>query len=170
MRENGLDFRYILLESYDVDSIDEQRQKEQIWIDRLKPDLNSKRAYSTEEDYKNMRKQYRDNNPEKVKKHKQDYYKKYKEEIKIKKKQYREDNKDHCLELQRESYHRTKDLESRKSKYIEKYRERRLITNKMKVTCECEEVVTKTNLKRHMKSAKHVKKINLYYLNQLPLC
>ena len=53
MREKGLNnFKYVQVASCMVESIDEQRQFEQHWIDELKPTLNEIKAYATEEDYR----------------------------------------------------------------------------------------------------------------------
>ena len=45
MREYGYKFKYVLLEAKDVKNCDEKRKLEQEYIDKLKPSLNSARAY-----------------------------------------------------------------------------------------------------------------------------
>ena len=42
-------FQYVMLESCMVNSNDEKRMREQKWIDELKPSLNMRRAFSSEE-------------------------------------------------------------------------------------------------------------------------
>ncbi len=79
MRVNGLDFRYVLLQSYEVSSRDEKRKWEQHHIDLLNPNLNKIRAYNTPEDNKRMLKQYKEE---------------HKNEKRIADKNWRENNKD----------------------------------------------------------------------------
>ena len=51
MRDKGLNnFKYVQVASCVVESIDEQRQFEQHWIDESKPTLNTIKAFATEED------------------------------------------------------------------------------------------------------------------------
>jgi hypothetical protein len=60
MREKGVShFRYCLLGSCMVRNKDQQRLYEQTWIDRLQPTLNMCRAYRTEEQNKQQRKEYK---------------------------------------------------------------------------------------------------------------
>lgn len=50
MKENGTDFKYVLLESADVSNTDEKHLLEQKHIDLLHPNLNSNRAHTSKED------------------------------------------------------------------------------------------------------------------------
>ena len=60
IREKGPnDFKYVQVASCMVENIDEQRQFEQEWINELTPTLNTRRAFSTEEDFKATQKIYR---------------------------------------------------------------------------------------------------------------
>ena len=72
MIEKGVNnFEYCMLGSCMVSNKDEQRMFEQSYIDRLKPILNMYRAYSTEDDYKQKKKEYKQK-PE-VKQKKKEY-------------------------------------------------------------------------------------------------
>ena len=59
MREKGVNnFEYCMLGSCIVSDKDQQRMFEQTYIERLKPTLNTNRAYSTEDDYKQKQREY----------------------------------------------------------------------------------------------------------------
>ena len=68
----------------------ELRQYEQGYLDKYKPQLNCRRAYSSAEDTKETNKQYYQDNKEQ----KKEYQIKNKEKISIQSKEYREKNKD----------------------------------------------------------------------------
>ena len=139
MRTNGYDFRYILLDSYEVSCKDEQLKYEQRHIDLLQPNLNDRRAYNTPEDTKKMDQQYRDSHKGEAKLNGKRYRQSHKDEIKIKHKQYRETHKDKIITRQ-----------------------------KTKIECECGSVIINNSFYRHLRSQKHIKKINMYYLDLLP--
>jgi hypothetical protein len=86
MRDKGVNnFRYCLIASCMVANVDEQRQFEQHWITELKPTLNTRMAYITEEDSKQKQQCHRQtpeyrahikeysNRPDRIQKTK-DYY------------------------------------------------------------------------------------------------
>ena len=95
-------FQYVMLESCMVNSNDEKRMREQKWIDELKPSLNMRRAFSSEEqrmadvrlyrarpEFKAEKAEYR-RRPE-VKAKLAEYFKEYKgrPEVKAKRAEYR---------------------------------------------------------------------------------
>tara|TARA_B110000285_G_scaffold146207_1_gene163198 strand:+ start:108 stop:692 length:585 start_codon:yes stop_codon:yes gene_type:complete len=87
-----------------------------------------------------------------------DYYKKYYIKNKDKIKQYEQDNKEHIKERKKQyvlnNIEKTK--ENKKIHY-EKNKEIIRIKNKEKTICECGCEIRKNELKRHQRSAKHIK-------------
>jgi hypothetical protein len=81
-----------------------QRQTEQEWIDKLKPTLNTRRAYTDKEQAKEFRKIYDAENAEIIAQKKKEWRENpdVKEREKEQMKQWRENNPDKRLELQRE--------------------------------------------------------------------
>jgi hypothetical protein len=109
------------------DEVEEEDLKirEQFYIDKLKPTLNSLRAYYTEdekkENKKNWNKKWYENHTEKALEKVKEYQQNNKEQIKFKKKEYYENNKEKLKE---------------------------------KVKCDlCNIEIIKTNLKRHQLTA-----------------
>ncbi len=156
MRVNGLDFSYVLLESYIVSCRDDQMKWEQKWIDKIQPNLNKIRAYNTSEDTKRMWKNYYENNKEGVLKKHKIYRDEHKSEAKVYHKQYK---KEHKNELN------VKNTEYRKKNRAEINRKRREVEQ---VECECGITMNKYSLPQHRKSKTHKKKINMFFLNLLP--
>ena len=126
----------IVLEEYPCNSFSDAVIKEREYYETLKPTLNSRYPQRTYKEYCNENKEYKKEydknyriiNNEKRKEQKNQYYNDNKKEINEKRKQYRIDNKE---------------------KINEKIKE--------KIICECGYEITKCNLKRHQKSAKHFK-------------
>ena len=85
MRINSLDFKYVLLQSYNVCDTDEMRKYEQKWADKLKPNLNTRRCLNTPEDDIESDRKYRNTHRKEIKK----YYDEHKQE----RKKYRDDHK-----------------------------------------------------------------------------
>ena len=55
MRVKGINnFQYVLLDSFLVSNVDEQRMFEQTYIETLKPTLNTNRVYRTDEEYNQL--------------------------------------------------------------------------------------------------------------------
>ncbi len=123
MREYGYDFKYILLKEYKVSNRQQQLQKEQKWIDKLKPKLNQKRAFTTKEQKivqkKDIFKKYYDKNKNELKKNKnkwyienkvyvseynKNHYKNNKEKLLKKKKAWTKDNKNIISERNKRNY------------------------------------------------------------------
>lgn len=155
MRVNGYDFQYVLLDSYEVNNRDEQRKYEQHHIDLLQPNLNEIRAYRSPEVTKRWWKQHRETHKDKIKTEKKQYYNRNKNEINAKCKQY---NQSHKEEI---------------SKYGKQYHEANKVKikayQKTKMECDCGGGYTRVHKSRHLRSQKHIKKMNLYYLGLLPL-
>jgi hypothetical protein len=86
MRDKGINnFSCVLVETHNVGNSDEQRQKEQECIVRLKPPLNEHRAYATEEEKKQQQREcdirFRENpnNKEKIKAYRKQDYERHKQ-------------------------------------------------------------------------------------------
>ena len=150
MRINGYDFEYVLLQSYEVSCKDEQLKHEQHFIDLLHPNLNNRRAHNTPEDRKQYHKQYRDIHEDRIKQ----YYETHKDGIRAYRKQYGETHKDNIRVKLRQYY------EINKNKII--------VRQNTKIECDCGTIIRKGGLCKHIRTQKHIKKINLYYLNLLP--
>jgi len=74
-------FKYVLLESYLVECMDEQRKFEQYWVDQLKPRLNSRRAYCSKGDYKQWGLKYKRDNREVIRARSAEYRRKNLEKL-----------------------------------------------------------------------------------------
>lgn len=81
-----------------------QKTKEQEWIDKLKPTLNTRRAYTDKEQAKEVRKKYEAENAEIIAQKKKEWRENpdVKEREKQQAKEWRENNPEKRLELQRE--------------------------------------------------------------------
>ena len=103
IRANGgiENWTYEVLERVEMPS---QKIKEQEWIDKLKPTLNTRRAYTDKEQAKEVRKIYEAENAEIIAQKKKHWRENpdVKEREKQQAKEWRENNPDKRLELQRE--------------------------------------------------------------------
>ena len=138
MREIGIEkFKIELIEKYVCETKQQLVEREQYWIEQLKPELNTIRAIANP----NYDKECRD------KKERSDrskaFYHSHKEEVLEKMKEYREENKDKIKE--------------RKSKYREENKEKIKEEKSIQITCDCGCIVSKGHLSRHNKSIKHLK-------------
>jgi len=126
IRENGGwdEWSYKILIHTDI--VDNRRQLEKIEqdiINKYKPTLNGKKAFTTEEERKDYEKEWYKNNKERIKEYSKEYKAKNKDIIKEKNKKYREKNKEQINQ---------------------KYRE--------KVECDiCSSIVSRDGLTRHKK-------------------
>ena len=92
------------------------------------------------------KKQYQQDNSEKIREYKKQYQQQNKKKLAEKQKKYQENNKQKITE--------------RGKKYYEKNKEKILEQNKEKITCDCGNIVTKNSLSRHKKTIKHQKFLN----------
>jgi group I intron endonuclease len=141
MREIGIEkFKIELIEKYVCETKQQLVEREQYWIEQLKPELNMFRAIANP----NYDKECRDKK-ERCEKSKA-FYHSHKEEVLEKMKEYREENKDKIKERKKEYREKNKDkIKERKSKQI---------------TCDCGCIVSNGHLARHNKSKKHQDYIN----------
>jgi hypothetical protein len=157
-------------------------------VNKIIPTRTKKEYYEKyKEEIKKKTKDYRNNNKEKIAKNykeyriknkesllikKKEYYEKYKEEIAKKNKEYAINNKEKIKEYwnnnkekrikkdkRRYEKHKKKILEQKKE-YYEKNKKKILEKKKIKITCQCGSNICKSDLKRHLKSKKHINFIN----------
>jgi len=149
LRENGGFYMYeiIILECYVCNFKNELYYKEDDYIKIYDNNLNSKRAYLTDEEYKKKNnekvKKYREEHIEERKEYNKKWYENNKEEINEKNKKYRENNKEKISQKNKEKYNNNKDIINEQRK-------------KEKITCECGSIVRKNDIARHCKSLKHI--------------
>ena len=159
IRECG-GFQMELLYEYECENKRELYMEEQRCMDKMKPTLNSQRAFRSEEDRILYTIQYNDQNRDVLNEKQLQYAEKNKDVLNEKKKQYYEKNKDVLLDkankyneknkdVIREKYQKNRDviLEKQRQKYQQ---------NKQKITCECGCVIVKQALKQHQQSKKHI--------------
>jgi hypothetical protein len=130
-------FKIILIKSYKV-CRESQRDNthlkvyEQIWMNKSKRAVNIHKAFNPLN--KLDRKEYYQNNKEKIKK-------------------YCENNKERKKEYDKKTYENNKEkIKECQKEYREKNKER----EKEKITCECGSIIRKVELPRHKKSKKHL--------------
>ncbi len=112
--------------------------------------LNSQKAYISEEGIKERYREYTEKNKEKMK----EKDKKYRENNKEKIKEYREKNKD---DMQKYRDNNREKIKEKDKKYYENNKEKINEKNREKIICECGCVTSKGSLSRHLRSDKHKK-------------
>tara|TARA_E500000305_G_scaffold11462_1_gene7868 strand:- start:34 stop:675 length:642 start_codon:yes stop_codon:yes gene_type:complete len=134
-------YKIYLLENAPCASKDELRQREQYWIDRLNciKLVNKLKAFRTEEDIKQYKKEYYENNKEQLAEKGKIYRENNKEKIAERGKIYRENNKEQIAEKKKEYYENNKEQIAKRTKE--------------NVQCpRCNAIVRKYGFKRHQKS------------------
>ena len=116
MRENGgfEMFKMIEIEKYKCNDRREADKRENEVMKELKATMNKIRSFVTEEE----KKQYYEENKEKVKLHKKEYYEENKDKILKKKKEYREENKDKAKQYYEDNKYKI--LKNKKEYYLKK--------------------------------------------------
>ena len=183
IRENGGKFVMTKLHDFEYENDVELRIEERRVYDSLSPNLNTYRPHITEEELKEHKKeyqrQYRIENPDKIKEQQKQYRIHNKEQLK----QYAIDNKEHKKEYQKQynidnadkikeqqRLYKIKNKEHQKE-YTRQYRientdkikerqkqykmDNREQINK-KITCVCGCEINKGNLPKHKKTQKHI--------------
>jgi len=148
---NGWDaFKMVFIEKYPCENRRQAEKREEELIKEFNGNMNSHKAFRTEEEKKEYKKEYNkeynDQHKEEVKQYKKEYNKQHKEEIKQKRKEYNEQNKEIINEKQKKYYEHNK--EEIKEKLKEKY------------TCECGSCINVGEKLRHKRSQKHINFIN----------
>ena len=165
-------WRMVPVEECD-ESIQTRRQaemREEEWRLKLNATLNSQRAFRSEEEKKEDKKEkckewmknneehaklqqktYRKENAEKVKGQKADFYEKHKEDIRACQTTYREENRDKINEQKREHYKENKkELLQKMATYREENKEQISEKKKLKVKCSCGTIFRKEDKARHI--------------------
>jgi hypothetical protein len=132
----------------------------------LKANMNSHRASRTQ-------KKYYEDNKEKIQEYEKEYYENHKDKIKEyneinkdKIKEYRDNNKDYYKVYNKEYQETNKDkLKEKRKEYYETNKTTILKNMKEIVKCECGCEVSKSNLKIHQTSKKHVSLMKCIYKN-----
>jgi hypothetical protein len=130
IRDNGnwKNWNMVLVDEVKCKSKLELHKKEREWFDKLNATLNCDKPNRT-------KKEWTENNKEKIKKQKKEWREKNNEKIKIKSKEWREKN----------------------NEKIKAYNKEWRKNNKEKIICECGTILLKNNLNRHKKiSEKHL--------------
>jgi len=147
----------LLVELYPCKSNDELRMREQHHIDLNADCFNRQRAYISEAQTKEHRKEYYENNKEHLKEHNKEYREAHKEHIKEHNKEYYENNKEHLKEYGKE--YRQEHYEANKEclkEYMKEYQENNKEHLNQKHDCTCGGKYTTQNLSTHIKTKKHV--------------
>ena len=163
--------------------------KEEEWRVKLNATLNSQRAFVSEEQkieenkinckewnnnnvehVKDYKKNYREENTEKIKKQKAIDYEKHKEKRQETNKNWREENKEKLKQNKHEEYERNKDkylerARNYKEENEEKIKERR----QEKIQCGCGVIFSRNDKTRHCRSLKHQNWINKDKVNEFAL-
>jgi group I intron endonuclease len=149
MRKIGVDkFNIEVIEQIEFLDKKDLLNKEQYFIDNLKPELNMLNTYHNKQEYREENKEY-------FKK----YYEENKQEINLKNKEYREENKEKIKKYEKEYREENKkEIKEWKKKHYETNKKEIILKRKEKYTCECGSISRITDKSRHTKTAKH----NLY--------
>lgn len=117
----------VLLEKYPCSCRDELRAREQHWIGKYPNCLYINRAYVSPEDMKKERKEYYDQNRERIVRRSRDYYYGNLEEVKAKMRDYRKEHKEEISAKSKERYQQERDkVRQEQAMYYQKTREERL--------------------------------------------
>ena len=92
------------------------------------------------------KKEYNNDNREKIKIYKREYRNNNREKIKIQKREYEIKNREKTLEIKKRTYYKNKD------KILEKNK----IRNSTKINCECGGIYGLNSKSNHLKSQKHI--------------
>ncbi len=141
-----------ILEELNIERVLEQKEEE--WRVKLNAQLNSQKAYS--EDYNLQRKEYREQNKEKIKEQRKEQYENNKEKIREKQAEYREENREKINEQKKQHYQENKaKVREKVNKYREENKEKINEKKKLKVQCNCGAIFRKEDKARHFRTVVH---------------
>ena len=163
--------------------------KEEEWRVKLNATLNSQRAFVSEEQkieenkinckewnnnnvehVKDYKKNYREENTEKIKEQKAIDYEKHKEKRQETNKNWREENKEKLKQDKHEEYERNKDKYLERAKnYKEENEEKIKERRQEKIQCGCGVIFSRNDKARHCRSLKHQNWINKDKVNEFAL-
>tara|TARA_R110001632_G_scaffold223481_1_gene355346 strand:+ start:352 stop:996 length:645 start_codon:yes stop_codon:yes gene_type:complete len=153
IRDNGNweNWKMVMVKYFPCNSKLELEREERFVMEQDDNRLNVKLPTRT-------RKEWDEDNKEKILEQKKEWYENNKEQILKDKKEYYENNKEKIAEYNKEYNEKNKEkiLEQKKERY-ENNKEQINEKRSEKVTCECGLVLTKSCLSRHKRSQKHLK-------------
>jgi len=127
----------------------ELRVRENDWITRLKPQLNTLAAHVSAEEYKQQKRVYKQNHKQQIKEYDKARYEANKPAILEQMRSYKQRNKDTLAQKRKLKY------EANKQVLIQKSR-REYAENKTKYTClSCDYTSNKFNYNKHLATANH---------------
>ena len=144
IRQNGGwdNWDMIQIKKYPCNDKREAEAEERKIYEELNSNLNTNRPFITNDEKKN----YYEENKDKMKDYKKNYIKENEDKIKDYKQNYYEENKDKIKDYNKNYYQENKD--------------KVLADMNQKVKCECGALISKCNLNRHLKTKKHQNYIN----------
>jgi len=164
IRDNGGwdNWRMVCIHQQDVNNKREAEQIEEDYRVELNGNMNTRRAFRSEEDAKEHNKEYRETNKEQISEKKKEYRETNKEQILEKKKEYYEKNKEHHAEQMKEYREQNKvKISEQKKEYYEQNKVKISEQKKEKITCDCGCEIRRHMLQRHKRTNKHIKLMGL---------
>ena len=155
IRECGGGYNMEVLYEYECVNETELRMEEQRCMDKMKPTLNTYRAFCSEEYITEYQKQYYEQNKDVLDEKQKQYNEQNKEVRRAKQKQYNEQNKDVIRAKNKKYYQESNYYENNKDKSKKYYQQNRKLLLQT-ITCECGCVVVKKKLNRHKQTKKHI--------------
>ena len=143
----------------------ELHRKEREFFEELKATLNCLIPAQTQKEWhaanldniNKLRRIYASNNKEAKAKQDKKYRDNNKEKLKQKSKQYYENNKDHLIKKAKKYVDNNKEKTTKnKNQWYLSNRERILNKITQKLTCECGTILSKCNMRPHLKTKKHI--------------
>ena len=156
IRENGgwQCWHMIKICDFPCSTATDARQEEDRQMMELKANLNSRKAYTSDEERRNQQKQYRETNRDQL----NEKQKQYRETNKEKIKQYYDTNKEKIKEYKQQYQITNKErLNDISKQYYESNKEQINIKRSEKIKCECGCFLSKSNISTHKKTVKHQK-------------
>ena len=165
-------FSMIEIEKYPCNDGNEARSRERFYFDLLNANLNKIKPLTTEDERKQMKKEYKDEHKNEIKAKDKIYRDEHKNEKNEKNKIYREQNKDKIQEYRKiykdehkneikakNKIYREENKEKLKNKekiYREDNKEKIQERRSEKITCSCGSLITRQHKSSHEKTFKHI--------------
>ena len=148
--------KMIWIEDYPCNNKREAGAREQHWMDTLKPNMNTHRAFITEEQKQEYFKERYENNKEAILKYQKERYENNKEAFAEKNKEYREANKEKIAEIGKEYRENNKEaIAEKKREHYEANKEAISNRHNVKYNCECGGRYTYCHKAKHFRTKLH---------------
>ena len=159
IRQNGgwIEWNMIEIEKYPCNDKREAETREEYWRCEFNARLNTKRAFITQEQIKEQKKQYYTENADKIKEQIKQYYTENADKIKEQQKQYQTKHAEKLKEYYKQ--YQTKHADKIKE-YNKHYSTENAEKLKQKHKCECGGKYTHQSKEKHKKTKKHENYIN----------